>query len=278
MFVLSRKQAHQVAGWWLQVVVLLLTTTTITIHVAHGLPTAGWEPSDVPVQKTIANGTLDPHCIHCHTKQVTRARSTTLAPPDVVFLGDSITLSWKTNGKSTWAAHFADRSAVVACSGYQTQHLLWSLLHGSVDFVQPHATRFAVLNVGTNNLAFNHTAEQVLSGQRKLLEVLHAKLPKTRVLVLAPFPRSTYGQAQNDDERQLLVAKRIRANAMLSTYLEDPRDKFVDLGHIFLHLNGSLRQDLFVDGLHLNAAGYTLLAKELERQFVKEAAPAFGWP
>lgn len=48
------------------------------------------------------------------------------ASAEVVFLGDSITQGWESEGKEVWARRFAPRKALnLGISGDRTQHVLW---------------------------------------------------------------------------------------------------------------------------------------------------------
>ena len=42
--------------------------------------------------------------------------------------------------------------------------------------------------IGTNNIERDFTAEQIASGVDQIVKTIHAKLPETKVLLLAIFP------------------------------------------------------------------------------------------
>src|SRR5688572_17913148 len=79
---------------------------------------------------------------------------------DLIFIGDSITQAWETDGKEAWQKHFASRNAVnLGISGDRTQHVLWRLDNGNVEGIKP---KLAVLMIGTNNSnREDHTAEEI---------------------------------------------------------------------------------------------------------------------
>src|SRR5688572_3759159 len=105
---------------------------------------------------------------------------------DLLFIGDSITQGWERAGKAVWDEFYARRNAVnLGISGDRTQHVLWRLDHGNIEGIQP---KLAVLMIGTNNASTN-TSEQIGAGITAIVEKLRAKLPQTKVLILAIFPR-----------------------------------------------------------------------------------------
>src|SRR5262249_49808123 len=53
---------------------------------------------------------------------------------DVLFLGDSITYGWRSEGKTAWARHIAPlRAANFGIGGDRTQHVLWRILNGELE-------------------------------------------------------------------------------------------------------------------------------------------------
>src|SRR4051812_41595863 len=116
---------------------------------------------------------------------------------DLIFIGDSITQGWEGNGKNVWAEYYAKRNAVnLGIGGDRTQHVLWRLDHGNIDGINP---KLALLMIGTNNSG-NNTSEQIADGIKAIVEKLRAKLPNTKVLILAIFPR---GADKDDPKRKV---------------------------------------------------------------------------
>ena len=106
---------------------------------------------------------------------------------DLLFIGDSITQDWASEGKEAWAKHFAGLNAVnMGFGGDRTEHVLWRLENGEIDGVQPEAI---VLIIGTNNADIN-TAEEIGAGVTAIVQKLREKLPDTKLLVLGTFPRN----------------------------------------------------------------------------------------
>ena len=140
---------------------------------------------------------------------------------DLIFIGDSITHAWDDSGMGVWYKFYGKRNAVnLGISGDQTQHVLWRLDHGNIDGISP---KLAVLMIGTNNAGNAHnTAEESAAGVKAVVEKLRAKLPQTKVLVLAIFPRGpkfsrSHPKSQREDQRDHREAGR-RENGVLSRH------------------------------------------------------------
>src|SRR5262245_39310463 len=119
-----------------------------------------------------------------HDRFVARAKE---GGVDVLFLGDSITEGWESNGKKVWEDHFAPlKAANFGISGDRTQHVFWRITEGKeLDGIDPKA---AVLMIGTNNAGSN-TAKEIAEGVEAIVKELRRQKPKTKVLVLGVFPR-----------------------------------------------------------------------------------------
>ena len=173
---------------------------------------------------------------------------------DLVFIGDSITQGWEGSGKDVWAKHYGRRNAVnLGIGGDRTQHVLWRLDHGNLDGISP---KLAVVMIGTNNSGDN-TPEEIADGVEAIVEKLHAKLPGTKVLLLAIFPRGENGQ---DAKRQVNQ----EANERIAKLDDGERVRYLDIGPRFLQDDGTLTREIMPDLLHLSEKGYTLWAAAIE--------------
>jgi beta-glucosidase len=204
-------------------------------------------------------------------KERFEASNARLAQGDIgmLFLGDSITQGWESEGKAVWDEFFAPRKAVnLGFSGDRTQHVLWRLeRHGLEALAKPaqgkQAPRLAVVMIGTNNSnGADNTAEEIADGIRAVVTALTTKLPDTQVLLLAIFPRSEKADAQR--------AKNARASALASKIADGKRVHFLDIGAVFLGEDGTtLGREIMPDYLHLSPLGYGLWAEAIEPK-VKE--------
>ncbi len=174
----------------------------------------------------------------------------------VIFIGDSITQGWEGEGKEVWAQYYAKRNAVnLGISGDRTQHVLWRLDHGNVEGIHPKA---AVVMIGTNNSnGEDNTPGQIVEGVTAIVKKLREKLPQTKVVLVAIFPRSENFSAQR--------GKIMQINQVLHK-LADNKDVFwADFGHRFINNDGTIPGELMPDYLHLSKRGYAIWAEAIER-------------
>lgn len=173
---------------------------------------------------------------------------------DLLLIGDSITQGWEGQGKKVWEEFYTKRNAVnLGIGGDRTQHVLWRLDHGNVDGIKPKA---AVLMIGTNNAGSN-TSEQIAEGVKAIVDKLKEKLPETKVLVLAIFPRG----ANKDDARRKVNQG---ANELIAKLADDKQVFFLDIGPKFLAEDGTLSKEIMPDLLHLNEKSYRIWAESIE--------------
>jgi lysophospholipase L1-like esterase len=184
---------------------------------------------------------------------------------DVLFVGDSITDGWRTapprGGKEIWDREYASlRAANFGIGGDRTQHVLWRLQNGNLDGIKPKAV---VLMIGTNNTGFErdgttrrNTPAETIEGVRAIVNLLRAKQPQAKILLLAVFPRGE----KPDHPQRLQVAEINRGIAGLA---DGKAIRFLDLKRVFLAADGTLPKDVMPDFLHPHAAGYQLWADAL---------------
>lgn len=178
---------------------------------------------------------------------------------DLLMIGDSITQGWEGAGKKIWEEFYGKRKAVnLGIGGDRTQHVLWRLDNGNVEGLKP---KLAVLMIGTNNSGSN-TPEQIAEGVKAIIEKLKTKLPETKVLVLAIFPRG----ANKDDVRRKVNTQ---ANEIIKTFADDKQVFFLDIGDKFLAEDGTLSRDIMPDLLHLNEKSYRIWAESIEPSVAK---------
>ena len=182
------------------------------------------------------------------------------AKAQVVFLGDSITAGWAGNGKEVWAKAFGPWApANFGIGGDRTQHVLWRIENGELDGLKPKA---AVLMIGTNN-AGTDPAEGIAKGVTKIVETIRKKLPATKVLLLAVFPR---GEKASPNPGR---AKLMEVNAIIARLHDGKHVFFLDIADKFLQPDGSLTKEIMPDFLHLSPAGYQIWADAITPKLVE---------
>ncbi|WNC69163.1 GDSL-type esterase/lipase family protein [Thalassotalea nanhaiensis] len=175
---------------------------------------------------------------------------------DLVFIGDSITHSFDDKGKSVWQQYYQSRNALnLGFSGDRTEQVLWRLEHGEVDNIDP---KLVVLMIGTNNTGHRQDKpEDTALGIKKILTSINDKLPNSKILLLAVFPR---GATTDDPLRKI----NDDINNIISTYGDGEKVHYLDINHIFLDANGNLSRSVMKDLLHPNKEQYKNWAMTIE--------------
>ena len=168
---------------------------------------------------------------------------------EVLFLGDSLTSFWPTQGPKSWRLLARYKPANLGVSGDRTEHLLWRITNGELDGINP---KLVVVLIGTNNIGQcqNEQPEWVANAIEKIVGTVHASLPASRILLMGLFPRNARGSLER--EKVGLVNARIQA-------LDNGKDiRFLDIGANFLDSDGNIPSDVMADQLHLTAKGYEI--------------------
>jgi lysophospholipase L1-like esterase len=197
-----------------------------------------------------------------HASFLARSR----APMDVLFLGDSITEGW-TKAPHVWD-HFYGmlRPANFGIGGDRTEHVIWRIENGELDNARPKGV---VLMIGTNNSGDN-SAEEIAAADKKIVELIRAKIPTTKVLLLAIFPRGARRNAQGQIT-ELAVADATKRMAVITAVnaelakLDDGQNvRYLDIGEKFFGQDGKIPWQLMPDQLHPTVAGYELWAEAMQ--------------
>jgi lysophospholipase L1-like esterase len=198
-----------------------------------------------------------------HEKFLARAKS---GPIGVLFLGDSITEGW---GKAphVWDYYYGKlEPANFGIGGDQTQHVIWRIENGELDGIHP---KVVVLMIGTNNSGHN-TGEEIAAADKKIIEMIRAKIPETKILLLAIFPRDARRNTEGliTDAAIADAAKDMMAidlaNTRLAKFDDGVNVRFLDIGQVFLGRDGKIPWTLMPDQLHPTAAGYQLWAEAMQ--------------
>lgn len=194
-----------------------------------------------------------------HQSFLQRAKS---GPIGVLFLGDSITEGW---GKApdVWKKYYESyQPANFGIGGDRTEHVLWRIENGELDGIQP---KVVVLMLGTNNSGTN-TAEQIAAADKKIVATIRAKLPNTKVLLLAIFPRgprkSRDGKSMDDGVAKMEIIHNV--NVELAKLDDGKMVRFLDIGPKFLDAQGKIPNDVMPDQLHPNVKGYQIWADAMQ--------------
>ena len=181
---------------------------------------------------------------------------------DLLMVGDSITHNFeKPEYQPIWRQFFGPRNAInLGYSGARTENIIWNLQHGELTNQSP---KVITLLIGTNNAdetnyPTHHTATQIAGGVRVILDLIQAKLPKTKVLLLAPFP---YGERPGDNSRGIVLTKTAE---LCKSFADNKHVYFLNLTPVFVRENGVMNKALMPDLLHPSPTGALLWAKGME--------------
>jgi lysophospholipase L1-like esterase len=163
----------------------------------------------------------------------------------VLFIGSSTIRLWK-----SLAADFPDHAVVN--HGFGGSQIV-DATHFAPRLVFPCAPEVIFLRAGGNDINAGKTPEQVFADYKEFVTTVHAELPQTRIIYLGLCPTIA---RKSEIARGEALNTAIRKHAAT-----DPLLGYVDCSDMTVDAAGEPRPDLFVaDGLHLNAAGYRLLA------------------
>ena len=172
---------------------------------------------------------------------------------DLIYVGDSIVEHYNKQGKEVWAHYYAGRNALnLGISGDRTEHVLWRLDHGNIEGITP---KLAIIMIGQNNGGHN-TAEEIAEGVTAVVQRLRAKLPGTKILLLAIFQR----REKPTPERAVLD----KANEIVSKLADGKTVYYMDINHIYVQPDGSIPKSLMYDFEHPTPLGHKVWAEAIE--------------
>src|SRR5258708_11539717 len=139
-------------------------------------------PASVPqkVDASAAIEKIDPsgRFQRMHTAFLERGKA---GPVGLLMLGDSITEGWA-RAPHVYEHYYGKFDpANFGIGGDQTQHVIWRVENGELDGIHP---KVVVLMIGTNNSA-GHTGDEIAAADQKIIEMIRAKIPEAKVLLLA---------------------------------------------------------------------------------------------
>jgi lysophospholipase L1-like esterase len=174
---------------------------------------------------------------------------------DIEFIGDSIMQGWESAGKNVWTNYYGKRKCInMGVSGDRTQHVLWRFEQGQLDGIN---AKVAVVMIGTNNSNNQDNSEtDILEGVQAIVQEIRTRQPKTKILLLAIFPRGHAFSAQR--------GKILQVNEALARLDDGQNIFYMDLGPKFIENDGTISKTIMPDYLHPNAAGYEIWAEATE--------------
>ncbi|MBS5973937.1 MAG: hypothetical protein KIA56_01295 [Akkermansia muciniphila] len=160
----------------------------------------------------------------------------------ILFVGDSITECLK-------AVNFG-------VSGDRTDSMLWRM--EDTKLAVKTSPRYCVLLAGTNNIGRwkgRQAAAQTVKGIREIAVRLLKKFPETRLILMEVTPYGT-------DPGSPLRRRQEEINRLLRR-LELPRTTILSINGSLLKPDGTFREGMFRDHVHLTEKGYQAWADAL---------------
>jgi lysophospholipase L1-like esterase len=239
-------------SWWLLPVVAAFAFWAAPASFAQD--TNAPVPSTAIINTAIIPAPRDEKWVARHEGFVQEARKGGI---DILFLGDSITDGWRDTGLNVWNKYYAPRHAAnLGISGDRTQHVIWRMEKGELDGIKP---KVVVLMIGTNNTGkekdngkIRNTVSETIEGVQAVVKELRVKLPDSKILLLAIFPRSTL-----DNPQRAQVAL---VNTVIAKLDDGKMVKYLDIDPKFLEADGTLSTNIMPDLLHPNERGYRIWA------------------
>lgn len=136
--------------------------------------------------------------------------------------------------------------------GDQTQHVLWRVINGALDDVEP---KVIVLLVGTNN--YEHSAEEVTEGILAIVDAIQERQPQAELVVMGIPPR---GEKPNP-----LREKILKINNSLSSKISNKANATflnTDFSN-FINADGLINSKDMYDYLHFTDEGYRKFCEPL---------------
>ena len=181
-----------------------------------------------------------------------------ISSKDIVFLGNSIT------DGGEWSELLANPH--VKNRGISGDRTDWML--DRLDPIVSGQPKKLFLLIGTNDLAANISAEEVLSNIRKIVERFQNESPRTKLYIQSVFPvnnaftkyASTHGRHDADI---------VTVNTGLQALCTEKGLVYIDLWTPLADENGKLNKAYTNDGLHLMGEGY-LVWRDIVKPYVKK--------
>jgi lysophospholipase L1-like esterase len=173
---------------------------------------------------------------------------------DLLFVGDSITMAWRSDGRSIWDERFVPlKAANFGLGGDKTEHVLWRLQNGNLEGIKP---KVVVLLIGTNNVG-RITAPELAEGITAIVHEINHRLPESKVLLMGVLPRG-----ETPDHPHRIQVNEV--NSIIAKLHDDKRVFFIDFGPKFIEPDGSISRAAMPDLLHLSTAGYKVWADAIK--------------
>lgn len=181
---------------------------------------------------------------------------------DILLVGDSITHGWKRHPE-IFKEFFSDQQVInLGQPADKTENIIWRLLNHEMEAIHPQV---AIILAGTNNSNNDeYSIAEIAGGVEAIMQVLQAKLPDTKILLLGIFPRGS--REQRIEIKSGLTEAVInpqwekieQVNQIIETFADGEDVVYLNINHAFLNVDGALPIAVMPDLLHPNGKGYAI--------------------
>ncbi len=224
------------------------------------------ERADVPVPRG------DPNSMKAHEQMLAKRKAGKI---DVYFIGDSITRRWGTSDAmwqalyENWKSNFWGWNAGnFGWGGDKTQHMLWRLKQGELDGVNP---KVVVIMAGTNNVGratpigdASARAEDIAQGVTAIVREVRRKAPAATVILTGIMPR---------DDNLAVMPVINEANRRIARLADGKKTRYINVNEQLAFPDGTLREGMSDDGLHLRVPAYQIWADALKPHLTELLGP-----
>jgi lysophospholipase L1-like esterase len=175
----------------------------------------------------------------------------------VVFIGDSITFLW--TGAPFNNPHFVNR-------GIGAQTTTQMLIRFRSDAIELKPKKIVLLG-GINDIGVGLSLEDTESNITSMAEL--ARLHNAQLVLCSVLPVNDRGHLPDGsvpNRTRNHTPEKIRAlNEWMRKYAQENGLTYIDYYSEMVNSDGMLRPELSIDGLHLNAAGYSVMTEVFKR-------------
>ena len=171
----------------------------------------------------------------------------TLAQGQIVFIGDSMTARYKLD------RYYGDLELAVYNRGISGDTVTWlqTRLYTSLLALAPSKV---VLMIGTNDINYGKSAQEISNEYENLLRLIRQDLPNAEIFCVSIIPQNTdYSKDALSNNARICESNekiKVLANAYACEY--------IDLYSLLVDESGLLNSKCSADGLHLNNKGYAV--------------------
>ncbi len=181
------------------------------------------------------------------------------AEPGIVFMGNSITESWKKLSPN----YFADKTHINRGISGQTTPQMLVRFRADVISLQP---AIVIILAGTNDLAGNTgplTLEEILANIMSMSEL--ARVHNIEVILCSVLPATSFFWKPELKP----AADIVRLNQMIKSYTVKSGFLYLDYYSALVDDNQGLQGQYTYDGVHPNAAGYHIMEALVDKALLQ---------